>query len=78
MACKRPRFAIIDGLAVFPVLFILVYPRLITLYFLLFVSAILVIQERRGIGVPMMLRKMRTSLVGTMRYIRPPWRRRDQ
>lgn len=72
---KRPKFFIFDGIVSMPLLLVMLYPRMITLYILLGVSFTLFLLEQRGITLFVLMRKIRTFFIGNKRYIRPYWRR---
>lgn len=74
-ASRRPRFFILDGFAALPLIITMVYPRYSTLFILAFVSIVILIYESKGVNLPMLMRRVRVSIVGNKRYIRSPWRR---
>lgn len=72
---KKVRFLWIDGLLAVPLILLLVIPTKGMLYFLLICIVILSFVERKGMSIIMLLRKIRTLIVGKHRFIRPPWRK---
>lgn len=71
----RVRFLGIDGLMILPLLLIMVFPSLTMLYILLGIAVVLFIIEKRGMNIFMLFRRIRSSIVGKHRFIRPPWRK---
>ncbi|MNM45457.1 hypothetical protein D3C81_563800 [compost metagenome] len=70
----RVRFYFLDGYIAAPILLTMLWPRMTTLYVLLVLSGILFLLERKGMNLPMLLRKIRCFFVGRKRVIRPWWR----
>ena len=72
---KRPRLGPLDAQVVYPLMLLMVHPRMWTLY--LFIVAVLFLWylSRKGINIMMMARIARRWLVGNRREIRSPWRK---
>lgn len=75
-ASKRVKFGPIDGTATFPLIFLLVYPRMMTLYVLLVFCFILFFLDRKGMKLPSLFRYLRSFMVGNVRLIRPLTRKK--
>lgn len=74
-ASRKVRFLIFDGRLGFPILLVLIWPRLYTLYFLLGTTLALWVIERRGMPVTMFLRRVLSWPAGGWRLARPWWRK---
>jgi hypothetical protein len=72
---KRVKFFIFDGYISLPLIFLLLFPSMTMLYFLLGMSIVLFIFDRRGMPLPMLARRIRTMFIGRNRYVRPHWRK---
>lgn len=70
----RVRFYFLDGFVAAPILLTMLRPAASTFYFLLGFSVVLFVLERRGMHLPMLLRKVRCFFAGRRRSIRPWWR----
>jgi len=71
---KKVRFLGVDGLVVLPMLIIMVFPTKFMLYTVLIFAIVLFLLEKRGISLFMFFRKIRSTVAGRHRFIRPPWR----
>lgn len=72
---RRARLGPIDAQIVYPLLLLMIHPRMWTFYIFLVMVVFLWYLSRRGINVMMMGRIVRRWLVGNNRQIRSPWRR---
>lgn len=73
-ASMRVKFYFLDGFIAAPLLLLMLYPRTETLMVLAVLSTILVLLDKRGMRLPMLMRFSRNILAGPTRYIRPWWR----
>jgi cell division protein FtsW (lipid II flippase) len=75
-ASRRSKFFFLDGFAALPLLLVLLHPRYSTLIILCVVITVILIFEKKGVPLPMLLRRIRVLAIGNRRYIRSPWRKR--
>ncbi|WP_338924270.1 IcmT/TraK family protein (plasmid) [Pseudomonas silesiensis] len=72
---RRARLGPIDAQIVYPLLLLMMHPRMWTLYIFLVMVIFLWYLSRKGVNVMMMGRIIRRLIVGKSRQIRSPWRR---
>ncbi|WP_408601323.1 IcmT/TraK family protein [Pseudomonas sp. PLMAX] len=72
---RRARLGPIDAQIVYPLLLLMMHPRMWTLYLFLFMVIFLWYLSKKGINIMMMGRIVRRWIVGERRGIRSPWRR---
>lgn len=72
---KRVKFFVFDTILLIPLLTLIILPSKTMLYISLITIAILWVLNRKGLNLDMLLRKIRVSLIGSIRYIRPSWRK---
>jgi len=73
-AGKRVKFGPVDGMALYPFLFLLLSPSKTTFMFLLGFTGVLVVLDYFGIKVDTLIRLIRSYIVGNNRIIRPATR----
>lgn len=71
---RRPRLGPVDAQIVYPLLLLLIHPRIWTLYIFVGMVLFLWYLSKKGVNVMMMARIIRRYLVGNKRQIRSPWR----
>lgn len=71
---RRPRLGPVDAQIVYPLLLLLMHPRMWTLYVFIFMIFFLWYLSKKGVDVMMMTRIIRRYIVGNRRQIRSPWR----
>jgi hypothetical protein len=71
---RRPRLGPVDAQIVYPLLLLLIHPRIWTLYIFVAMVLFLWYLSKKGVNVMMMARIVRRYLVGNKRQIRSPWR----
>jgi hypothetical protein len=72
---RRPRLGPIDAQIVYPLLLLMMHPRMWTLYVFVFMVLFLWYLSKKGVNVMMMTRIIRRYIVGNRRQIRSPWRK---
>lgn len=71
---RRPRLGPVDAQIVYPLLLLMIHPRIWTLYIFVFMILFLWYLSKKGVNVMMMARIIRRFIVGNRRQIRSPWR----
>ncbi|MBI6883008.1 IcmT/TraK family protein [Pseudomonas putida] len=72
---RRPRLGPVDAQIVYPLLLLMIHPRIWTLYVFAFMVLFLWYLSKKGVSAMMMTRIVRRFIVGNRRQIRSPWRR---
>jgi hypothetical protein len=75
-ASKRPKFGPIDGIALFPFLFLLLSPSMFTFWVLCGFSIFLIVLDYWGLKLAMLWRFSRNLFAGDSRIIRPLTRKK--
>jgi hypothetical protein len=72
---KRVKFFIFDTVILIPLFLLVIVPSSTMLYISLVTIAILWWLNKKGLNLNMLVRKLRVGLIGSIRYIRPSWRK---
>lgn len=71
---RRPRLGPLDAQIVYPLILLMMHPRMYTLYIFAVTVCFLWYLSKKGVSMMMMVRIVRRWIVGNRRQIRSPWR----